>query len=880
MDDERLDPDAILRAIKKEESREKGGKLKIFLGMSAGVGKTYTMLEAGQKERAEGVDVVIGIVDTHGRQETIKLTEGLTAIPLAQIEYKGTTFSEFDLDAALKRKPKLILVDELAHTNVPGSRHPKRWQDVIELLDAGIDVYTTLNVQHIESRKELVENITGIPVYETVPDLILERADDIELVDITPRELLVRLKEGKVYLGPQSEIAARNFFQADRLTALRELSLRFTAEKVDHDLHEMIQARIGGPRPWKAGDKLLVCVSPSPHSQHLIRAGRRLAFNLNVPWIALYVDDGSFLDEEEKSWLAKNMSLARELGAEVLTITDPDIPGAIQRIAKQRNVTQILLGRKTRKTFWNYFLRSALLSRLMRESIDVDIHVMHDHVSPKRQERLIRSLAFTSKIWSYLTIVSLVLLITLFNGFLIPFVGFRVVGFIYLISILVFGLFFSQGPLLVAAILSAAILNFFFIPFHRTYVATIEEDYFWFGVFFLTAVVTGILASRIRERELLLRKRDDSTQAIYEIVREIASAPTTPVLLLAVKERLGTILAGKCDIILKTLDDGLNLETSPPFLRDEKELAVASWVFTHGKEAGWSTDTLPSVKNLYIPLKGFTEIVGILSFQPINPATLLTNQEINLLFTVGKQLANYIERSMSEERARKVEYMQQVEKVYQTILRSITSEFQSPLGSMKEGLKKLKKKTTLASDKVGSVSLHSIEDSAESISKITDNIAAMSTLCSGLVTLKLEPNSIKDLLDVCLTNIRRAHDKHIFKVKIDPQIPPVPFDFSLLEILIYNILFNSIEYSPDGSAIEIEAKTREDYLYLTITDQGRGGGVSPEKVVHLPGSPSSGLGLGLAIAQSIAEAHKGELLIHNKEPVGTEFILILPLRKE
>lgn len=876
MDEGRPDPEALLRALQHEERGNKGGQLKIFLGMSAGVGKTYTMLESAQRARQNGINVVIGLVDTHGRQETAKLIEGLDVIPRKMIEYKGTEFGEMDLDAILKLRPQLVIVDELAHTNVPGSRHPKRWQDVIELLDAGIDVYTTLNVQHIESRKDMVENITGVNIRETVPDLILERADNIELVDITPAELLQRLKEGKVYLGPQSEIAARNFFKMDRLTALRELSLRFTAEKVDHDLHAMIQGT-DKPRGWKAADKLLVCVSHSPHSQHLIRTARRLAFNLDAPWIALHVDNGISLDDEEKAVLSKNMALARELGAEVVSIADPDIVRAIQKIAHQRSVTQILIGRSPRSRFWPFMMRRGILERLINEFSETDIHVMHEQMSQKKKLRLAKQLRFSSNFADYMRIISLVIGLTLFCSFIVTLAGFRVVGFIYLISILIFGLFFTQGPVLVASLLSAIIMNYLFIPPQGTYVVSAQEEFFWFAVLFVTAMVTGVIASRIRGREALLVKRDESTQTIYEIVREIASAPSTPDLLVAIKARLSTLLEGKCEIILKSVDGGLNLDNAPAYLKDEKEIAVATWVFNNGKEAGWSTNTLSSVHNFYIPLKGFKEIVGLLCYQPNSPNKVLSIEDVNLLYTVARQLANYVERTISEDRTRKTEYMTQVEKVYQTILKSISTEIQTPLDSLKENIETLKVEKTPATK---SNTVHQIEHTTEDLGRITDNIQAMSTLCAGLVHLKKEANSIYDVINNCVRLFSLKEKTHPVTTELAPNLPLVQFDYPLIELLLYNILFNSIEFSSADAPIKISAHADDGTIVVTIVNEGSTLPIhmigETEKKYYLPGS-ENGVGLGLAIAESIAEVHKGKLVVHNREKGGTEFVLTLPL---
>ncbi|MGZ3733037.1 MAG: sensor histidine kinase, partial [Parachlamydiaceae bacterium] len=368
-DDVRPDPDKLLQAIQQSEEVSGKGTLKIFLGMAAGVGKTYAMLEAAQKLQRNGVHVLIGCIDTHGRKETAALLKGLTIIPMKQITYKGSSFTEMDLEEILRLKPQLVLVDELAHSNIPGSTHAKRWQDVVEILEKGIDVYTTLNVQHIESLKEFIESITGISIRETVPDSIIESATFIELIDLTPKELLERLKQGKVYLGDKSQIAALNFFQEDRLTALREIVLRYAAEKIDHDLHTMVST-VGRSTGWKHREKLLVAISHTLHSQKLIRTTRRLAFNLNAPWIAVHVDDGSKLNAYEEEVLSKNLAMAHDLGAEVITVHSLNVAETIQRVARQHGVTQVVIGQMHKRSPFDYLFRKTVVDELTCNCID------------------------------------------------------------------------------------------------------------------------------------------------------------------------------------------------------------------------------------------------------------------------------------------------------------------------------------------------------------------------------------------------------------------------------------------------------------------------------------------------------------------------------
>lgn len=878
MEQDRPDPEALLNALKKEELKQNKGKLKIFLGMSAGVGKTYAMLEGAQKARKEGIDVVVGTVNTHGRQETANLLEDLKVIPEKWIHYKDTVFEEMDLDEILKVKPQLVIIDELAHANVPGSRHPKRWQDVMEILDAGIDVYTTLNVQHIESQKDVIEHITGIQIRETVPDIILESAAHIELVDITPTELLKRLKEGKVYLGPQSEIAARNFFQEDRLMALREIALRLTAEKVDHDLHGMMSS-MDKPRGWKPRERLLVAVSSSPHSQHLIRTTRRLAFTLDAPWIALNVNNGQILNDEDNAMLAKNLSLARELGAEVLTTSDPDIVQAIHRIAKQRGITQIIIGRQFRKGIGRFF-GSSLLEQLGAVASNTDILVV-------RQSRLgslykKKSKKFqSSELWSnYVIAFCFVLFISMINSFLNPIVGYTIIGYIYLFCILISSFFFKRGPIYFTAFLSALLWAYFFAPPEGVLIEK-PEDITLTLFFFLIASVTSIFAQEIKEKEQMMQKREESTQAIYEIVREIAGAPSSSHIFKAVKERLGSILDGQCEIIVKKIDDGLIFESD--VIHDEKERAVANWVFLNGKEAGWSTTTLSSVKALYIPLKGISEVVGVLTYQP-NQNKHLTNEEINSVYTVAQQLANYLERTFSEERARKTEYLNQVEKIYQTILKLISHEFHPPLTMIQESLSHLKKVPLLQEKQEYIAEIKKIESLSGNLIRIVENISAMAKLSSGVVPLHKEPQNIKEIIINSCETLKSSLKFHQLNIIIPDDLPHIPCDYPLIELLLRNLIINAIDYTPPNTTIEVEAAVSENHFILSVSDQGKG---IPEEMMdqvfekfyRVPGTGGKGVGLGLAISKTIAKIHHGELKAQNREGGGAKFSLIIPLKR-
>lgn len=818
VEERRPDPQELLRAISQEEKKEKKGQLKIFLGMSAGVGKTYAMLEEAQRLKELGLDVQVGVVETHGREETAKLLEGLTQIPPAEIDYRGTVFHELNLDKILAIKPPLVLVDELAHSNIPGSRHAKRWQDVVEIVEQGIDVYSTLNVQHIESLRDHVESIAEIPIRETVPDLVVEMADSIELVDITPGALLQRLKEGKVYLGERSEIAARHFFKPDRLAALREMALRFAAEKVDHDLKGMVSV-VERPFGWKTRERLLVAVSPHEHSQKLIRTTRRLAFNLNAPWIALWVNQGNPLTEEEKGLLDRNIALARDLGGEVITTTDPDISSAIQRIARQQGVTQVVLGHPPKSRFLTYFYRPSLLDRLTEMLDDIDLHVIRrlKPSSATRRSTWVGALRLAPFLWAF----GAISLVALTSGLL-------------------------QGDWTALLILYISL-----------------------------GLIVGLILARLRVQTSMLAKREATAQSLFVISKEIATAPSVKLILPVVKKEIERILDGKCEIIVKKREGGeLDFTGSGEVGNQEREQAVASWVFDNEDEAGWSTATLPASQFFYIPLKGFTEVVGVLAFRS-NKDKKLPLETKNFLHTTGFQIGSHIERLFAQSREQEVVALGQKEKIYQSILDLISEQFVAPLDEIKKALGKLEK---------GEASL-AIEKSLSGLYLILENIEAMSQLRSGLNPVQKEACRIEEVIEASRENTQKAMGKRRLKINIEPNLPKMVFDFYLIEILICNLIFNAIENSPPEAPIELEAREEEGVLIVSVLDQGHG--LASDKITavfepfyRVPGSIDPNLTLGLSVAKTIAEIHGGVLIVTSRPNGGNKFSFHLPIQRE
>lgn len=884
--DNRPDPDALLSALDQEEKNQKQGKLRIFLGMSAGVGKTYAMLRAAHQKLTEGVDVVVGIVETHGRPETVALTEGLPFIQRKKVEYRGTTLDEMDLEEILRRQPELVVVDELAHSNVPGSRHEKRYQDVLEILDANIDVYTAFNVQHLESRKDSVEAITGIPIRETVPDSMLERASQVELVDIAPSELLKRLKEGKVYLGDKAERAAQNFFKEDKLTALREIALRMTAERVDQDLQRFVSIRAEGS-PWQTNERLLVAVSHSPYSEKLIRATRRLAYNLEAPWIALHVDTGLSLNDSDQAQLVKNLNLARELKAEVIATTEVNVPSAVKRICRVKNVTQVVVGRPTRRWFRDIIERGNLLERLVRESLDVDVHIIRQEGASLIRPSLIDELSYYRsktgllKYWyTFCSIVGVGFIGAVLNGF----IGYRAVGFIFLLAAIVVGMFGSIGAVFFAACMSALMWDYFFIPPRFTFAINNTEDFLMCIAFFVVALITGFLTHRIRFHEKVMREREERTNVLYEVLKDIANATEKSDFLAKVTERVGALLNASCGVVLKTELGKLEFEDAKSYAvrLNEKDQAVAQWCYENKKSAGWSTDTLSQAPALFLPLKGTSETVGVFVFQPSKKSRKLDLEKESLLFSIVRQLGVSIEKHFLTKRLAETQRLKDSEELHQTLLSSISHEMRTPLTAILGAASALESDELTGGNKYVKEVASGLHDAGDRLNRVIENLLDMSRLNSGVLSLKLEWHDFNDLLSVVVKKLEKLLAQHKIQINFLEEVYLVKMDYRLMEHALSNLILNAAIYSPTGTVIKITQKKTDSHFVVEIEDQGLG---IPEeskskifdKFYRVPGSPTGGTGLGLSIVKSIVELHKGMVDVRNIMPHGACFVIELPL---
>lgn len=885
-DELRLDPDELLKVIDSDRKSKSTGKLRVFLGMSAGVGKTYAMLKAAHRLKAEGKDVVVGLVETHGRSETSELLTGLELIPKKVSEHRNVSLQEMDLDAILTRKPDIVVVDELPHTNVPGSRHEKRYQDVLEILDAGIDVFTAFNVQHIESRKDAVEGITGIRIRETVPDSILDRASLVELVDIAPSELLKRLAEGKVYLGDKAKEAADKFFKEDKLTALREIALRMTAERVDQDLQRFTVTR--NQSPWQTNERLLVAISHSPYSEKLIRATRRLAYNLESPWIAVHINTGVHLNNEDQAQLVKNLQLARELSAEVITTTDTDLATAIKRIARQKNVTQVVVGRPTRRWFRDVLEGGSLLSRLVNESHEVDIHVIrienlsHQRPSLWTELAMYRTKTGFVKYWNALWFL---IATTGASLLLEPLIGYRAIGFFYLLTVLIVGLFGSIGAVLFAASFCAIFWNFLFITPKFTFTIASPDDIILCISYFVVALITGFLTNRIRFHEKLMREREERMQVLYGVLKDISESNDKEEFINKVRGRIGKLLNGDCRVVLKGRDELLNFDDSRSYSMrlEERERAVALWTYQNQKAAGWSTDTLSQARSLYLPLVGANEKVGVFIFKPERKIRRLDPDQTNLLYSICGQLGLSLERHFLSRRIAESQRDEDSKKLQETILSSISHELRTPLTVM------LGSASALDSDLVTNATakkiVRDLEANGERLNRVIENLLDMSRLSSGSLALKLGWEDLSDVVGVVLKKLSKPLSSHQVRVELPSDLPLMRMDYRLFEHALSNLVLNAAQYSEKNTEIVVRGRTHNDRLFLSVEDQGPG---IPdeyvkqifEKFYRVPGTLPGGTGLGLSIVRNIVELHQGNVRYEKNHPQGSRFVIDLPVEEQ
>lgn len=850
-------PDEILARIKRQEEKSTRGKLKIFFGMSPGVGKTFAMLQAVRQAHQEGREVVIGIVETHGRVETEALLDGLPIVPRAQVEYRGTKFAEMDLDAILLWHPQLAVVDELAHTNAPGSRHPKRYQDVLELLEAGIDVFTTINVQHVESRRDTVQQITGVLVRETVPDSVLDSANEIVLIDLTPEQLRTRLAEGKVYLGDRAATAAENFFRESNLTALREMALRIVAEHVERDLRDLMQEeRI--PGPWKSSDRLLVALRGGASSEKLIRYTRRLAASMEASWIVANVDTGQALDEKQQAQLNRNLQLARRLGAEVISTPGTHVGEALLRIAQQHNVTQFVLG-KPIKTRWPFPVPSPV-DWLIRHSGEIDVQLIRTDETPAPPR--VRSRAFRRA--EYGIAIGVAAGLTLLSLGLFRYTGYWAIALLYLLAVTVSGLRLHRGPTLLLAAMSALLWNFLFIPPRFTFYISQLPDFMMFGIYFVVALVIGHLATQLREREEVERRREARATALYRLARALAASLHPTEALMEVVKLIQEMFHAESAIYLPA-ENGLMPHPAGTFATTEKDESVAAWAFQKKQPAGMTTDTLPESPALHLPLLAAQRAEGILAVHLPAPLSL---EQRELLDGFAAQLALYLHKERALEESHEAQLAARSQRLQKALFDCVSHELKTPLAAISASLQQ------------PDLDRAELRQATRRLTKTVENLLDATRLESGLLRPVREWCDPGDLLREAIRQARL--EDRLVHIMPGENLPPISVDARLIEQALSALLGNAAIYSAPGQSIDASVVLDEGAIVFAVAD--RGPGLEPgeetrvfEKFYRGAGSRAGGLGLGLSIARQLVEVHGGTIAAQNRSDGGARFSIRLPL---
>jgi two-component system sensor histidine kinase KdpD len=854
------------------------GRLKIFFGMGPGVGKTYAMLKAAKRDRRDGRDAVVGIVETHGQPKTEKLLAELPIIARRPVDHDNARFGEMDLEAIKARRPQLVLIDELAHANAPGSLHPKRYHDVIELLEAGIAVYSTLNVEDIESRADAVRQITGAPVTETVPDSILELADQIELVDITAEALLERRREGNVGLGDKSPMPAENLFLFAKLTALRELALRFTAERVEKRLHEIRSE--DSPAIQTSGERLLVAVGPSPSSRQLIRRTRRMAGAQHAAWIALSVESSRPLEGEAKRNLDANLALARELGADVVVTHDDNIADALVRVARQNNATQIVVGKSTRPHWFDYWRGGNLVDRLLRISGPIDVYVV-----PAEREAGTTAAwmnwnpSMNSPLREYGAAIGAIAFVSLVSWFLADLIGYRPVGVIFLVAVIGLSLRLGRGPILFAGALAAVVWNYFFIPPRFTFVIGAADDVALYVATVVAALVAGQLTARVREQAKHERMREERATALFHLTRALSAARTLDEGVFAALRQADTLFGAQTAVLIAD-DQGETLTPHPAgsFALSDKERSVADWAWRKRKNAGRFTNTLPLAEGFHVPLLREDRAVGVLVVHTAQEMPLTLAQR-DLVESYAAQLALLVEREQLRAVGEREKLLAESDKLHRALLDGVSHELKTPLAVLGAAAENL---PTEINSPLGQIA-HEIRTATRRLTRLVSNLLDQTRLEAGALRPKLDWCDANDLLNAAIEGISESLAGHTLEVQVPDDMPLFLADVALMEQVVANLLLNAALHTPAGTPLFLatgidRAKNR---VFFTVAD--RGPGLPPEmrgrlfqKFQRGDAARAGGLGLGLSIISGFVSAQGGEVVAGENPGGGAVFTVYLP----
>jgi two-component system sensor histidine kinase KdpD len=846
------------------------GRLKIFLGASPGVGKTYAMLRAAQVRRREGVEIVVGFADTHGRRETEALLRGLEVIARRRIESRGQSLEEMDLDAVLQRRPRLAVIDEVAHANIPGSRHPKRYLDALELLDAGIDVYATLNVQNLESLNDIVAQITRVRIRDTVPDSFLERAEEVELVDLTPDALLQRLKEGKVYVPEQARRAIRHYFSPGTLTALRELALRRTAERVDTEMRSYMQAH-GIAGPWAAGERVLVCVDDSPNAPRLVRAGRRIADRTHAKWTAVHIAGSrKRLDEEARDRIAETLRLAQRLGAETLTLPGTDMVETLLRYARGNNVTHIVMGR-SRQTKLLKLLRGSIVEHVIRQAGPIAVTVLAADEQTE-QKITVRALARPPRprpIRAYLIGLASVAVATLISWIFGAQLSPANLAILYIISVLVPALTAGTGPALMAAVLGLLAHHYLVPGYAHAFHFDDANDDLTLGLFLAVALFAANRIERIGEQAEDWQRREAATAALYTFSRKLAGVGAVDDLLWAIAHQIASMLHVR--VLLLLPDDNGKLAVRAGYPPDdelgESEWPAAQWAWDHKEPAGRGSDTLPTAQHSFLPLRTVRGAVGVIGIEREGNQAVILPEERRLLDALADQAAMAIERLNLTEESDEARMAAATERLRSALLTSISHDLRTPMASILTAVTAL----TLAGESYDEAARHellgSIEEEAQRLNRFVGSLLDMTRLESGGLAVNRGPVDLADVIGDALRREEVILAQHELRIDLAPDLPILELDFVLLEQVLAHILDNAAQYSPPGSAIAIRAARETSELAIEITDEGFG--IAPEDLelifdkfyrVHVGNRRRAGIGLGLSISRGFVEALGGRVV--------------------